>query len=109
MSATFDIDGERLRARLHGGAAADWPVVSPDGALATVDVRVTLETHDGVLLYVQDGGRIDMTAQPVVAYTTPRFDTGDDRYAWLTRVQVVGKGILDVDLAGIDYLFYELQ
>jgi hypothetical protein len=25
-------------------------------------------------------------------YATPRFDTGDDRYRWLNRVQAVAKG-----------------
>ena len=41
-------DGERLRARQRGRAAADWLSVAPDGS-ATVDVRLTLETHDGAL------------------------------------------------------------
>jgi hypothetical protein len=28
-------------------------------------------------------------------YTAPRFETGDERYAWLNRVQAVAKGELD--------------
>ena len=74
-----------------------------------MDVRATLETHDGALLYAQYSGRIDLAVQPVVAYTTPRFDTGDERYDWLNRVQVVGKGVFDDDLDGIDYAFFELR
>jgi hypothetical protein len=27
--------------------------------------------------------------------TTPRFETGDERYAWLTRIQAVGKSVFD--------------
>ena len=29
------------------------------------------------------------------AYIAPRFETGDERYAWLNGVQAVGKGELD--------------
>jgi hypothetical protein len=28
-------------------------------------------------------------------YSTPRFETGDDRYRWLNRMQAVGKGTFD--------------
>ena len=106
---SFDIDGERLRAHLFGVAAADWPIVAADGTTLTIDVRVTLETHDGALLYAQYGGRIDGTRQPMTVYSTPRFDTGDERYQWLARIQAVGKGVFHADMANIDYELYELR
>jgi hypothetical protein len=28
-------------------------------------------------------------------YATPRFETDNDRYRWLNRIQAVAKGILD--------------
>ena len=107
--SSFDIEGERLRAHMFGVAAADWPVVSPDAMVSTIDVRVTLETDDGALLYAQYGGRIDMAKTPVTVYSTPRFDTGDERYLWLSRIQVVGKGTFDDTLTSIEYEFYELR
>lgn len=107
--SSFDLNGERLRAHMFGLAAADWPVVSPDGTVATVDVRITLESDDGVLLYTHYSGRIDLTHTPLVVYSTPRFDTGDDRYKWLSRIQVVGKGAFDEGLSKIDYEFFELR
>jgi hypothetical protein len=107
--SSFDIEGERLRAHMFGVAAADWPVVSPDATVSTIDVRVTLETDDGALLYAQYGGRIDMAKTPVTVYSTPRFDTGDERYLWLSRIQVVGKGTFDDTLTSIEYEFYELR
>ena len=38
----------------------------------------------------------------------PTFETGDERYAWLNRVQAVGKGIIRPDRT-IDYEFYEVR
>jgi hypothetical protein len=54
----YRFEGERLRARQKGVAAADWLVVGPDGT-ATLDVRATLETHDGALVLLRYGGRVD--------------------------------------------------
>jgi hypothetical protein len=106
---SFDVEGDRLRAHLFGVAAADWPVVSPDGTITTLDIRVTIETHDGALLYGAYGGRMDLTKSPLTLYSAPRFDTGDERYLWLSRIQVVGKGILDEDQSGFDYELFELR
>ncbi len=50
-----------------------------------------------------------MAASPLVAYTTPRLHTGGDRYRWLSRAQVVGKGVVDDDLGGIDDASSELR
>ena len=89
------VEGERLQASLKGRAAADWLTVGPDGT-GTLDVRMLLETHDGALVFVQYLGRIDVASgagAPV--YSTPRFETGDDRYGWLNKIQAVGKGVLD--------------
>ncbi len=91
-------NGDRLRAHLkQGTAAADWLVVGSDGT-GQIDIRLTLETHDGALIYVQYQGRRDFTLveegidAPV--YITPRFETSDSRYAWLNKIQAVGKGTI---------------
>lgn len=105
----FDLEGDRLRAHQHGAAAADWATLSPDGTLVTIDIRATLETDDGALLFAQYSGRIDMSKSPTTVYSTPRFDTGDERYAWLSRIQAVGKGTFSEDLTSITYEFYELR
>ena len=93
---SVDCRGERLRAKLKGAAAADWAVVSPAG-IGLMDVRLTLETDDGALIYVSYNGRVDLSQglEGATAYTTPRFETGDERYAWLNLVQAVGKGTID--------------
>jgi hypothetical protein len=44
--------GSRLSGKLLPGASADWQIVLPDGT-ALGDIRYTLQTDDGDLLYVQ--------------------------------------------------------
>ena len=70
-------------------------------------MRLTLETHDGALVYVSYRGRARMfePGSPVVA--APCFDTGDERYAWLNTIQGVAKGGLRDDGALV-YEIYEL-
>ena len=100
-------EGERLRARQRGRAAADWLNVAPDGT-ACVDVRLTLETGDGALLFVEYTGR--MSLESGIAYSAPLFRTGDPRYAWLNRIQAVAKGVFDSDAMVVRYpMIYELR
>ena len=82
-------EGERLRASLKGRAAADWAYVEPSGRVL-VDARVTLETDDGAIIYVSYTGRMDVNTAAV--YSAMFFETGDERYEWLTRILGVAKG-----------------
>jgi hypothetical protein len=44
-----------------------------------------------------------------LAYTTPRFVTGADRYRWLNGVQAVAKGSFDLNAMTVVYpQIYEL-
>jgi len=45
---------------------------------------------------------------PSTIYVAPRFETSDERYAWLNRVQAIGKGIVNEDLL-LDYEWYEVR
>lgn len=96
--------GERLSGRVLPGGA-DWQVIRADG-VADLDARYTLETTDGALIYVRNRGyrhgpaeiisRLSSgeTVDPSLYYmrTTPRFETGDARYAWLNRIVCVASG-----------------
>ncbi len=92
---SLTVTGERLSGRQKGRATADWLTIV--GTVGTVDVRSTFETDDGALVYLTYGGRMDLSqgqgGAPI--YSAPRFETGDERYAWLNLVQAVGKGTLD--------------
>jgi hypothetical protein len=89
------VEGERLRGTGKGTSGADWLTIV-DG-ITTVDVRFTIETHDGALVYVTYTGRSDFREGPGVhpIYAAPLFETGDERYAWLNLVQAVSKGTFD--------------
>jgi len=96
--------GERLSGRVLPGGA-DWQLVRADG-VADLDARYTLETADGALIYVRNRGYrhgpVEVLARlsrgenvdPALYYmrTTPSFETGDARYAWLNRIVCVATG-----------------
>jgi len=96
--------GERLSGRVHPGGA-DWQVIRADG-VADLDARYTLETDDGALIYVRNHGyrhgpeavlgrlAAGENVDPAQYYmrTTPLFETGDPRYAWLNRIVCVATG-----------------
>ena len=108
--ASIQVKGDRLRAEMTGAAAADWQLIGPEGT-ATLDVRATLRTDDGAVIFVQYQGRVDLSRGfqfPLTAYVAPRFETGDERYAWLNRIQAVGKGTVYEDLS-LDYEWYEIR
>ena len=109
---TITIEGERMRATLAGPAAGDF--IARTGAIGAIDVRLTVRTDDGALIYVSYGGRLDLSnpAAGMFAYVAPLFETGDERYAWLNKVQAVGKGQLSVAADGsstLGYEFYEVR
>ena len=108
-SATFT--GERLRGTLAGAAAADWLVRT--GTIGVIDVRMCVRTDDDALIYVRYGGRLDLSdpGAGISAYIAPTFETGDERYSWLNRVQAVGKGklIAGPDGARLEYEICEIR
>lgn len=101
------VSGERLNGTVRTSSVADWLVVN--GTVGSPDVRATIETADGALIYATYTGRMDLTNGPGSApiYTTPRFEAGDERYAWLNVIQAVAKGELDGH--SLTYDVYELR
>lgn len=88
------LHGSRLNASLEGRTAADWLTLA--AGVATIDVRATVRTDDGALVYLQYHGRSDAsngfgTAPVFVAVT---FETSDPRYQWLNHTQATGKGVV---------------
>ena len=96
--------GEKLAGRVLPGGA-DWQVIRADG-VAELDARYTLETDDRALIYVRNFGYRHGPAEvmqrlaagepvdPSLYYmrTTPRFETGAERYRWLNRIICVATG-----------------
>jgi hypothetical protein len=113
------VSGARLSGEVLPGGA-DWQVIRPDG-VADLDARYTIRTADGALVYVRNRGyrhgppeviaRLarSESVDPSLYYmrTTPRFETGDERYAWLNRIVCVGSGARLAGAVRID--FYAVQ
>jgi len=111
--------GERLSGRVLAGGA-DWQVIRADG-VAELDARYTLETEDKALIYVRNFGYRHGPAEvierlaageavdPSLYYmrTTPRFETGAERYRWLNRIICVATGARRA--AAVELDFYEVK
>ncbi len=102
------VEAEGLSARMVGQATADWGSLCPNGTFQ-LDVRATLKTDDGALILTQYMGRCDFSdpEAPGPVYATPRFETGDPRYAWLNKVQAVMKGKVEMPTQ-ITYQIYQV-
>jgi hypothetical protein len=92
------VEGPRFKGRVVPGGA-DWQFIRPDGVLE-LEAKYTLESHDGVLIMVTNGGMrhgpgdvLDRIARgeqvdPSEYYfrTTTRFEApNDSEYAWMNR------------------------
>jgi hypothetical protein len=111
--ASVEVKGDRLRGEMMGAATADWLLIGPEGTV-TPDIRAALRTDDGAIIFVQYSGR--MTGDwsqgpqlPATVYVAPRFETSDERYLWLNRIQAIGKGTLYEDGLSLDYEWYEVR
>lgn len=111
-------EGPRLKgAILESGA--DWFVVGPDG-VGRLDVRATLATHDGAYIYMQYHGIMHLNEAVMETLaggrecdygdtyfmTAPRFETGDERYAWLNAIVAVAEG--RVRHNAVEYRVYQV-
>ena len=79
-------EGERLRGKVLAGGG-DWVTGKADDPLE-LDLRVTLETDDGALIYMTFTGLRDDAHH--YFRTLPRFETAAPKYAFLNRLLAVG-------------------
>jgi hypothetical protein len=78
--------GPELNGKLLPGSSADWQIVLPDGT-ALGDIRYTLQTSDGDLLYVQSRGV--RHGSPEVLARLARGEEVDAReYTFRTSTQI---------------------
>jgi hypothetical protein len=102
-SGTFA--GPELNGTLLPGTSADWQVVLPDGT-AVGDIRYTLQTDGGDLLYVQSRGlrhgsaevlaRLardeDVDASEYTFRTSTRIEAAAPELAWLNKGVFISVG-----------------
>ena len=100
-------EGPQLKGKVIPGGG-DMPVVADNGTMH-LDIRVALETDDGAHIYLQNQGvwrdhpardsRPDGRPSEfgdMYIMSTPRFETGDDRYSWLNDHVFVAEGKADM-------------
>lgn len=99
-----DFDGPHMKGTVLPGGA-DW-VLLPEPGKMLIDVRLTLKTQTGGLIYTQYEGRFNGSADamaklaegealPADSYslvTHVRFETGIEELAWLNHIVAVGMG-----------------
>jgi hypothetical protein len=78
--------GPEIAGKLLPGASADWQIVLPDGT-ALADIRYTLQTDDGALLYVRSGG-VRHGSPEVLARLARGEDVDADEYTFRTTTQI---------------------
>ena len=84
------LEGPRIKATVLT-PAGDWITNRADGSMR-LDVRITFKTDDGALILATYNGIGQVTSNGAMLRTAPLFETGDARYAWLTKLQAVGVG-----------------
>jgi|SRR5689334_13965394 len=101
LIASGHFEGPRLRGKVLPGSG-DWTTLRGDGVLE-LDLRFTLETDDGALIHMTSFGLRHGPPEVIAALargeivdpstyyfrTTPRFDTGHPKYAFLNRLVAV--------------------
>ena len=97
-------EGPRLQGKVLPGGA-DWTLLRSDGVLE-LDLRLTLETGDGALIYMTSAGVRHGPAETLAALargeavdpssyyfrTTPRLETSAPQYAFLNRIMAIASG-----------------
>jgi hypothetical protein len=78
--------GSELNGKLLPGASADWQIVLPDGTTLG-DIRHTLQTDDGALLYVQSRGVRHGSAE-VISRLGRGEDVAPSEYTFRTWTQI---------------------
>ena len=111
--------GDRISGTLVGGGG-DWLLIGPDG-WGRLDVRGQLQTDDGALVYMTYRGVLELNDKVIAATqsteaetgfddqyfrTTPHFEVGDERYAWMNHTVFVGRGRLIA--GGVEYEVYRV-
>jgi hypothetical protein len=112
--------GRELHGKLLPGASADWQTVLPDGT-ALGDIRYTLQTDAGELLYVQSrsvrhgsaevlarlGRGEDVDAGEYTFRTSTKIEAAAGQLDWLNKGVFIGVGGRQAD--GVIYETYIVE
>lgn len=113
-----EFQGPRLKGVIRKAGCADWLTMTED--FGHLDVRATLETHDGAYIYVEYIGKLELTPKVQAALagngsteygesyfvTAPRMQTGDPRYRWVNNMICVAQG--KISAGRVDYQVFQV-
>ena len=111
-------EGDRLRGTMRSNSG-DWLVLGSDN-IGRIDVRSTMETEDGELIYMTNTGRIAIPEEELgalgsgehlswdrlYARSAPLFETGSEKYSWLNGITTVAVNEIAID--HVDYRIFEV-
>jgi len=80
--------GPGIRGTVRPGGA-DW--ITQVAGHSSLDVRITLETDDGALIYMTYTGVVARGADGMYWRVRPIFHTTSEKYDWLNHIVAVGK------------------
>jgi len=95
--------GPNIKGTVHPGGA-DW--ITQVAGHSSLDVRITLETDDGALIYMSYTGVVNRGDSGLYWRVRPIFQTASEKYDWLNHVVCIGKnkqvpGKVAYDIFGI--------
>ena len=113
------VKGPKISGKLMA-PGADWVQVLPGGS-TRLDVRSTIKTDDGALIFLQYEGIFSaseeafeqmtqgdvLTSEDIYVIITPTFRTSQEKYAWLNHVQCIGK-VVEVKDGEEGYIKYDI-
>lgn len=114
-----ELDGPKIKGHLRH-AGADWFTVRSDG-IGVLDVRTTIETTDGALIYMSYIGYGDIGVDGYEKFlrgdlpkrlalrTSPQFRTAHPDYVWMQRLMCVGVGEVDLEKFVASYDVYAVR
>jgi hypothetical protein len=114
-----EVTGPKLRGRILPGGGS-WLTVRTDG-VGIIDVRSTLESDDGALIYNAYTGVEDLGEDGYQKFlrgefppslklrVAPRFHTSHPEYLWLNRLQCLSIGEVDVQRLEARYDVYAVR
>lgn len=80
--------GAKLKGTVHDGGA-DW--ITQISGHSSLDVRITLETDDGAIIYMTYTGVVHNGDNGLYWRVRPIFQTASEKYDWLNHAVFVGK------------------
>ena len=115
-----EVTGPRVSGKLRP-VGGDWLIIRKDG-VAVLDVRATIETHDGALIDLSYWGILDMgddgyerflqgkaPASGTAIRMSARLSTSHPDYLWLNRQHCLGIGQAFLDRSEVAYDVYAVR